>query len=290
MKKKICFIINPISGIGKQKVVEQLIKETLSDKNFDVQINYTKSPHHATELSKNAAQLNFDMVVAVGGDGSVNEVSKGLLHSSTALGILPAGSGNGLARHLGIPMDLKKAIGLLIQGKTMLIDTAQINGEHFINVAGIGFDAHIAALFSGYEKRGFWTYVKLIISEYLAYNEVPFKIISKEKEKTEKAFLISIANGSQFGNNTFISPNSKLNDHKLELCLLKKIPFYALPMFAFQLFTKRVYLSNYISISSFEELTLISDTTKMHLDGESLECKKELTIKIVANSLKVIIP
>lgn len=290
MKKKICFIINPISGIGKQKIVEQLIKETIPVKDFDIQINYTNAPHHATELSKNAAQLNFNLVVAVGGDGSVNEVSKGLIHSSTALGIIPAGSGNGLARHLGIPLDLKKAVSLLIQGKTSCIDTAQINGEHFINVAGIGFDAHIAALFSNYGKRGLWSYVKLILGEYFRYKEQTYKFVKDEKEKTEKAFLVSIANGSQFGNNAYISPNSNLSDHQLELCLLKKIPVYALPLFAFQLLTKRVTQSKFISISSFKELELISENTKMHLDGESLDCAKELKIKVVPASLMVVVP
>ena len=112
MKKKICFIINPISGVGKQKIVEQLVSEQLSAHDFEIEIAYTKAPHHATELSKDAANRNFDIVVAVGGDGSVHEVSKGLINSTTALAILPCGSGNGLARHLGIPLNLKDALKL----------------------------------------------------------------------------------------------------------------------------------------------------------------------------------
>ena len=163
MKKRICFIINPVSGIGKQKVVEQLIQEQLSSSDFEIEINYTQAPHHATELSKKAS-ATFDIVVAVGGDGSVNEVSKGLLHSKATLAILPCGSGNGLARHLGIPVDLKKAIQLLAKGKSIKIDTALINGLHFANVAGVGFDAHIAHRFAAYGKRGFLSYIKIVIA------------------------------------------------------------------------------------------------------------------------------
>jgi diacylglycerol kinase (ATP) len=127
---------------------------SISDQ-FDYDLVYTQKPHHATELSKEAAEKKYDIVVAVGGDGSVNEVSKGLLHSTTKLGILPCGSGNGFARHLLLPMDLKAALEVILLGKSQQVDTGEINGHHFINIAGIGFDAHIAHLFRVTEREVF---------------------------------------------------------------------------------------------------------------------------------------
>ena len=248
MKKKICFIINPISGVGKQKIVEQLVNEQLSAHDFEIEIAYTKAPHHATELSKDAANRNFDIVVAVGGDGSVHEVSKGLINSTAALAILPCGSGNGLARHLGIHLNLKNALKLIQQSKSMKMDTLKISNNSFVNVAGIGFDAHIAHLFANYGKRGFLSYIKLVMKEYFQFKEQNFSLIIDEREIKLRAFMLSVANGSQFGNNAFISPIAQVNDGIMEVCILKKIPLYAAPYFAFQLFTKRAHHDRTFSI------------------------------------------
>ncbi len=143
LKKKICFIVNPISGVGRQKVIEKLIDQHLNRTLFDYEIVYTKAAKHATELAKQASANNFNIVVAVGGDGSVNEVARGLIGSTTAMAIMPAGSGNGFARHMKIPLDLKKAMDIINNAKEAPIDTIQLNNETFINVAGVGFDAHI---------------------------------------------------------------------------------------------------------------------------------------------------
>ncbi|MBP6413058.1 MAG: diacylglycerol kinase family lipid kinase [Bacteroidia bacterium] len=290
MKKSICFIINPISGTGKQKQVEQLLSEVSISERFSYDIVYTQKPHHATELSKAAVDKNYDIVVAVGGDGSVNEVSKGLLHSSTKLGILPCGSGNGFARHLSIPMDLKAALDVILNGNSQLVDSGEINGHHFINIAGIGFDAHIAHLFSNFGKRGFLAYIQLVLKEFFKYKMQSYELKIDVEGFMQKAFLLSFANGSQFGNNAFISPNSKINDGSGELCILQKIPLLHIPYFAYLLFSKKAHKSRFIQHLPFKKLEVKSGSGKIHLDGEAFELDREFTVTILPNSLQVLIP
>ena len=290
MKKKICFIINPISGIGKQHKVEDLVKSFTELQKFEIHFEYTKAPHHATELSRNAASQGFDIVVAVGGDGSVNEVSKGLLGSQTALAILPAGSGNGLAWHLGIPLDLKKALVLLLEGQVVKLDCGEIAGKHFVNVCGIGFDAHVAHLFANYGKRGFLSYVKLVQKAYLNYPEQEFNLQFESQKIERKALLISIANGSQFGNNATISPLSDTNDGYMELCILKKIPWYAALFFALRLFSKRAHRSKYIEIFRVKSMRVVSSCHEIHLDGEPVLEKEALDFKIIPSGIRILVP
>lgn len=290
MKKRICFIINPISGIGKQHKVEALVNSFVDLTKNEIRFEYTKAPHHATELSKSAAAQNFDIVVAVGGDGSVNEVSKGLLGSKTALGILPAGSGNGLACHLKIPLDLKKALHLVVNGQAKPLDCGELAGNHFVNVCGIGFDAHVAHLFANYGKRGFLSYIKLVQGAYLKYPEQEFTLKFNSSEIVRKALLISIANGSQFGNNATISPLSSTCDGLMELCILKKIPWYASLFFAFRLFTNTAHQSRFIEIYSVKELSIKSTCAELHLDGEPVLQSQELKFKIIPSALSIIAP
>jgi diacylglycerol kinase (ATP) len=290
MKKSICFIINPISGTGKQKQVEQLLNQVSISDQFDYDLVYTQKPHHATELSKEAAEKKYDIVVAVGGDGSVNEVSKGLLHSTTKLGILPCGSGNGFARHLLLPMDLKAALEVILLGKSQQVDTGEINGHHFINIAGVGFDAHIAHLFSSYGKRGFIAYFQLILREFFNYQVQAYELKINTGTFSEKAFLLSFANGSQFGNNAFISPNSKITDGSGELCILQKVPLLHIPYFAYLLFTKKTHQSRFIKHIPFKKIHVKSASGKIHLDGEPMELEREFTVTMLPGSLKVLVP
>src|SRR5690349_8414923 len=144
MKRKILFIINPISGAGKHRTAEKVIGTKLDRQIFDYEIAYTKAHRHAIELSKRGVLEGFDILVAAGGDGSVNEVGKSLIGTNATLAILPCGSGNGTARHLKVPVNLPRAIETINRGKSSVIDTFNINNEPVINVAGIGFAAHIA--------------------------------------------------------------------------------------------------------------------------------------------------
>jgi diacylglycerol kinase (ATP) len=289
-KKKVCFIVNPISGIGRQKVIEKLIDEHLDRTIFDYEIAYTKAAKHAIELSKEAASRNIDIVVAVGGDGSVNETAKGLVGSNTAMAIIPTGSGNGLARHLNIPLNLKKAMKLINNGKETRIDSIQLNNETFVNVAGIGFDAHIGWQFAKYGKRGFSSYIKVIMREFPKYKAQDFEIIIEGKSIIKNAYLISFANGSQWGNNAHIAPNADIRDGILDIAILKDFKIFSALSIGYKLFKKTLHESAHLEILKAKEVIVKQKGNIAHIDGEPLEVGNELKIKVNPLSLKVIVP
>ena len=289
-KKTICFIVNPISGIGRQKVIEKLIDEQLDRSLFDYEIAYTKAAKHAIELSKDAAERKVDIVVAVGGDGSVNEVSKGLINTATAMAIIPTGSGNGLARHLNIPLNLKKAMQVINAGKQTRIDTIQMNEETFANVAGVGFDAHIGWEFAKFGKRGFSSYVKVITKELPSYKAQDFELIIDGKSTIKNAYLISFANGSQWGNNAYIAPTADIADGIMDIAILKDFKFVNAISIGYRLFKKSLDKSSFLEIIKAKEVIVKQKGTIAHIDGEPIEIGKELRIKVNPLSLSVIVP
>ena len=289
-KKKIYFIVNPISGIGRQKVIEKLIDEQLDRTLFEYEIGYTKAAKHATELAQQAAAKNFDIVVAVGGDGSVNETAKGLIGSNTAMAIIPTGSGNGLARHLNIPLDLEKAMEVINKANETRIDSIQMNDETFVNVAGVGFDAHIGWEFAKYGKRGFSSYVKVIAREFPKYKAQDFELTIDGKTIIKNAYLISFANGSQWGNNAHIAPTADIADGIMDIAILKDFKFYSGLSIGYKLFKKTLHKSSHLEIIKAKEVILKQKGTIAHIDGEPIEMGNELRIKVNPLSLKVIIP
>ncbi|MEO6884276.1 MAG: diacylglycerol kinase family protein [Bacteroidia bacterium] len=290
MKKKLRFIINPISGIGKQKIVEKIVEREINKEIFDYDIVYTEAPKHATLLAKQAAQENIDIVAVVGGDGSVNETGNGLIGSNTALAIIPAGSGNGLARHLGIPIDLSKAIKILHHIKIKKIDTVKINETSFINIAGIGFDAHVAWKFSKFGKRGFSSYIKVTIRELLKYKAQKYELTIDEKKISREAFLICFANGSQWGNDTLIAPQANVSDGKIEIVILKKFSFWQSPSIAFKLARKKIHTSSSVETIRGRKIFVKQQNSIAHIDGEPMEFGKEIAIEVNPLSLNIVIP
>lgn len=290
-KKKVLFIINPISGSGRQKTVERLIEEKLDQEKYIPSVQYTEKPQHATEISRQAAEAGTDIVVAVGGDGTVNEVAAGITGTDTALAILPSGSGNGLARHLGIPMRLKQAIGVINGGRIVPIDTATINGEIFVNLAGIGFDASVAKKFANAGKRGFSTYFRITARSYRQYQPKQYRLEIDGKVMRRRALLISFANSSQFGNNTSIDPAASIDDGFIDVCIVGKMPFWKLVLAAPLLFMKRFDRTRYIEIIRAKEVVVKRKKGKnIHLDGDPKRMGKELTVRINPLSLKVVVP
>ncbi|MFA6400974.1 MAG: diacylglycerol kinase family protein [Salinivirgaceae bacterium] len=286
---KILFIVNPISGTGKQNEIYKALEDSLDASKFTHDIVFTEYRGHATQLS-NQAQNIYSMVVAVGGDGTVNEVAKGLIGSNCCtLGIIPVGSGNGLARHLKLPMKVKDAIEIINQNKTQFIDTATINGEHFVNVAGIGFDAHIAHLFAVAKKRGPIPYAKIATYEFQRYKPVNYEVFIEGQPYHLTAFLISFANSAQFGNNAYISPHAIINDGLLDVCLMSEFPKVEAGQLAIKLFNKRLDKSRYMKIIRATHINIKTcENIKAHLDGEPVNFLKELEIKINPSSLNVI--
>jgi YegS/Rv2252/BmrU family lipid kinase len=289
MKKElVLFIVNPISGTGKQQNFEQILDNTLNKEKFESTIVRTEYRGHATILSQQA-QSKYDMVVAVGGDGTVNEVAKGLVNSKCVMGIIPVGSGNGLARHLKLPMRLKESIEILNAGQTQRIDTATLNGEYFVNVAGIGFDAHIAHKFAALKKRGPIPYAKLATLEFQKYKASDYKVYIEGQPYHQKAFLISFANSAQFGNNAYISPHALINDGLLDICIMSEFPKVEAGQLAIKLFNKRLDKSKYMKIIRGTQIKIVSqEAIKGHIDGEPINLPNVLEIKINPGSLCVI--
>ena len=289
--KRILFIVNPISGIGKQDRVQQLIEDRLDKNIFKAEITFTNSQGHATELSRKAAVDGFEIVAAVGGDGTVNETAAGLVGTATALAILPAGSGNGLARHLKIPMNLKHALDIIGREKIMKIDTASINEQLFVNVAGVGFDASVAKKFAASGKRGFSTYLRITTSSYTSYQPKQYTLVIDGKIIKRRALQVSFANSSQFGNNTSIDPSASVNDGFIDVCIVGKVPFWKTIFLVPLLFIRKFDQTKYIEIIRAKEVILKRKKGKnIHLDGDQKIMGKELAIRIHPLSLNVVVP
>jgi diacylglycerol kinase (ATP) len=289
-KKKVRFIVNPISGVGRQKIIEKLAKQHIDSQRFDIDIYYTNAPKHATELAKNAVLDKIDIVAVVGGDGSVNEVGKGLIGSTTAMAIIPAGSGNGLARHLAIPIDLKKAIQLINTGSIKTIDAGCLNDEVFFNVAGVGFDALIAYEFSQYGKRGFWSYVKIFFREYPSYFGRDFKLTIDDNTITRNAFLITIANGTQFGNNAYIAPQANSADGLLNVVIIKNIHWYNFLYVAYTLFRRNIHTTSHCETILAKKVEIHQLDNFAHIDGDPITSGQHVSIHIAPLSLNIITP
>ena len=290
MKQKILFIVNPISGGLNKTFFPNLIDKHLNLELFDAQIIYTEYINHAKDLAKKAIENNFEIVVAVGGDGTINEVAGVLESSGKMMGIIPCGSGNGLARTLKISTNHIEAIKSLNFLKTVNVDVGFINEEKFINMAGMGFDAHISAHFSNSKKRGFINYIKSTLTEISAYKSQIYKITIGEKTIERVAFMLSVANSSQYGNNAYIAPNASLDDDFLDLCIIKPFPLYKFPLLAFQMFTKTIHKSKYVEIIKINSAMITREVEgPIHTDGEPLIKGKELSIKIKHLALKLIV-
>jgi diacylglycerol kinase (ATP) len=289
MKKSIYFIINPISGTSKKKNLPALIDTYLDHSLFDYEIRYTQYAKHAKEIAHEAAQKGIDIVCAVGGDGSVHEVGTALIGTKTALAILPAGSGNGLARHLHIPLKLPQAIQSINQMHSIVMDTVLVNDKPFLGVGGYGFDALIADKFNKLAKRGFWNYVKLITKEFYSFKPIQISIELPNIKKEMPVVLCTVANASEFGNGFCISPQSSVTDGKIELCLLKPFAFWKAPSVAYHFFKKTSHKSKFTEIIPVEKARIIIDQQMAHYDGEPFKVRKELNIQVVPKSLNILV-
>ncbi|MCI5058753.1 MAG: diacylglycerol kinase family lipid kinase [Flavobacteriales bacterium] len=289
-KRKILIIINPISGTGKHQSVVVAAQEMLKGDEFEYELAFTKARNHATELSAEAAKAGVDIVAAVGGDGTMHEVAKGLVGTTTAMAILPRGSGNGLARNMGIPMKLKNAIEVLKNAKTMKIDTVLINEDRFFGVAGIGFDALIAWKFAEFGKRGLQSYIKISLSEWAKYKPVEVELEIDGKKYFKTAFLMSFANSSQFGNNAVISPNASIVDGLIDVCVMKEFPSHQAPGIATRMFTNSIDKSRYLEVIQGKDIKVKQEFDFCHLDGEPVKLGNEMHIRVDPKSLNIVVP
>jgi len=289
LKRKALFIINPISGGKKKDGVPELIDQNLDKGVFDSTIVFSDGISHARIIASEAVN-KYDVVIAVGGDGTVNEIASAIVGSNTALGVVPYGSGNGLARFLGIPMNPQHAIKTLSTGRVESIDSATVNGQPFFNMAGMGFDAHISEVFSHGKKRGFVSYIKSSMQEIATYNEQEYHIEVDGKVYNRKAFMLSIANSSQYGNNAHISPRASVQDGLLDVCVIRKFPLWRFPEMGIRMLTKAAEGTSYVEIIRGKQIKVTRQMDgPIHLDGEPQIMGTAIHINIVPNSLKVIV-
>jgi YegS/Rv2252/BmrU family lipid kinase len=290
VKKKVLFIVNKRSGLGFQASVEDRMLNVCNKNDAIGSIAYTQAIGHATALANEASVNNFDYVIAVGGDGTINEVAQGLIHSNTAMGILPRGSGNGLARHLGIPLNLAEAIDQLFFNKVIRMDTLFVNERLSLNVSGIGFDGHVANLFATTKIRGLVGYVVLAVKEYIKFRQFKAEVFLGEKKIVRSAFIIALANSTQYGNDIRIAPLASVSDGLLNISIMKKVPLYRLD-FAYSFLRGQIKESDMIeSIETSKVMVKTSTPVPFHVDGESCGLHDTFNIQVNPASLSVLVP
>ena len=289
-KKRIVFIVNPISGTGSKTSVVNSIEENIDKNKFDYEISTTEYAGHATILASRAAGENVHAVVAVGGDGTVNEVARSVVHTQTALGIVPCGSGNGLARHLQIPMIPEKAIRIINEDTIHCLDHGVINGHPFFCTCGVGFDAFIIQKFAESGKRGLKTYVENTLREGLIYKPDTYTIEDEKGTFKDKAFLIACANASQYGNNAFIAPYASMKDGLMDVIVMEPFNPLEAPQIVLQLFNKTLPQNSHVKTFRSQKIKIHRNGTgAVHCDGDPFVTGEDINIEIIKQSFNVMV-
>jgi diacylglycerol kinase (ATP) len=290
-KAKIHAIINPISGVGSKRKIPKMIEDICSKNNSLLQISFTEYAGHASVLTREALDNGATCIIAVGGDGTVNEIARSMLHTDAVLGIIPKGSGNGLARELHIPMDVKKALELIVKGHVSTIDCCTANDKVFFCTCGVGFDAAVSQKFANEKRRGSLTYIKNTVEEYLSYRPEPYELLVDDRTIKEKAFLVACANASQYGNNAFIAPHANIQDGQMDLTILSPFTPLDIAPLAIQLFTKQIDRNSKIKTLKARQVTIIRQKPGvMHLDGEPIMVDSRIDISVIPKALNVLTP
>ena len=287
---KIVFVVNPISGTTDKQHIIDLIPQFLDRSRFDWTIRTTAHKGHAAQFVGEAVEDGADVVVAVGGDGTVNEVARSLVHTDTALGIIPCGSGNGLARHLYIPMSPEGALQVLAECHIETLDYGIIDQQPFFCTCGVGFDAFISDRFAKAGRRGLLTYIENTLKEGLKYKPDTYEITIDGERQTYKAFLIACANASQYGNNVYIAPHASMSDGLMDVTLMEPFTVLEAPQIAIQLFNKTITTNSHIRSFQCRQVHIRrSAPGVIHFDGDPKEAGDELDIRLVPKGIKMVV-
>ena len=289
-KKNITFIINPISGSVKKNNIPDIIEETIDKSLFNYSIRETEKAGHAAEIAYEAQQNGIEVVVAVGGDGTVNEVARSIVHSNTALGIIPCGSGNGLARHLLLPMDPKKSVEIINRCVIHDLDYGIINEIPFFCTCGMGFDAFISMKFAEAGKRGPVTYIENVLREGLTYKPETYHIEDETGTLIRKAFLISCANASQYGNNAYIAPQASMSDGLLDVIIMEPFDVLEAPQVAIEMMNKTLDKNQKIKTFRTKHIHIHREKEGyIHYDGDPVMTTADVDIQLVHKGIKMIV-
>ncbi|MBK9257571.1 MAG: diacylglycerol kinase family lipid kinase [Saprospiraceae bacterium] len=290
-RKKIRFVTNPFSGTKKKDQLDALIRNNLDLTKFEYEICLTQYSGHARLLSKEAVDKNYYMVAAVGGDGTVNEVASSLVHQNTILSVIPFGSGNGFAMHIGLGRQAEYSLKAINTGIVQKIDTCLANDRFFLNIAGIGLDATVAFKTKANKKRGFLPYFIATLKESLSFKYLSLEIETENEKFSGQYAMAVVANASIYGYNFTIVPNADLQDGMLDVLLVVKKPVFRYFLMAFRMLNRTFHKSPLVKLYKVREVTIkIKDKEHMHVDGEGFESDKTVTFKVIPSSLNVLFP
>ena len=287
-------IANPASGLKDTHATLQQVESFLLKNGLSHEIKLTKRPGHSTKMATKRKNRSDIVFVCVGGDGSVNEIAKAIIYEEAAMAIIPVGSGNGLARHLGIPSHIDDSLNLLLNHEVIQMDSGDINGHPFFVTTGVGIDAEVAHKFAKRKTRGIIGYVKETVKLFPTYTSMSYKITTPQSVEKVKASSITIANSSQFGNNAVIAHRASVIDGKLDLCVIKSYPKFFGPHIGLRLFMNDLHNSRFYTSQKVEQLTIESsdgkDACHAHVDGEPITLKYPLDIRILKASVRILVP
>lgn len=289
-KRNIFFIINPISGTNSKKTLPGIIHETMDSSKWNVHTQYTEYPGHATALALEAIKQQYDTVVAIGGDGTINEVATALCDTDVALGIVPCGSGNGFARHLHLPLNTAAALQVINKGDSDYVDYCTVNDKVFFCTCGAGFDAQVSQKFSEAGSRGMVTYLKTTINEYFKYHGERFSITIDGNLIEEKAFVIACCNAAQYGNNAFIAPQASMQDGMIDVTIIHNFNLIDGALLGARMLTRLIEHDKHVSIYRGRDIIIKrSKPDIIHIDGDPQMMGTDLYISCKSRGLKVIL-
>jgi diacylglycerol kinase (ATP) len=286
---KYLFILNPISGAKKNpfKIID-IVETVFKESGHEYEFAFTTKPGEAIKITKRAVIEKFDIIVAAGGDGTINEVASGLVESDSALGIIPLGSGNGIARSYHIPLNIKESIEFLAKPKIVKVDVGKVNSRYFLGVCGMGYDAMIGKKFQEFGTRGPLPYFLIGVREFIRYKPENLKLEFNNTSITVSPLLITISNTEQYGNGAVISPNANPQDGILEICIINPMNIFRAIYSSFKLFNKKIMVIPEYTMYKTNALKIISIATGVyHTDGEPHKRDIETNIHVLNDAMKV---
>ncbi len=296
MQRRFIFLINPRAGVQSGKPLTQIIEERCQTAQQSFEIVHTVADGNYHFLIEKIQQQQITDVIVCGGDGTISAVASAIRHLNINIGIVPRGSGNGLAFAAGISKEPNKALDIIFKGNSSVVDAFLINQQFSCMLSGIGFDAKVAHDFDRETKRGFWKYVKLVVKNLFSVRTYPFVIKSAEHQFSGDAYFISIANSNQFGNHFTIAPKASLNDGLLDIVAVEKnnlflLPFRVLWHIRFGTFTKPEAKSHGITYFQTAALTVHNPSlAPLHIDGDGKETAEVLSVEVLHNAYRLLVP
>ncbi len=290
-EKRVKFIYNPHSGmIHPENLLKRLIKLYFPGNLCEVDFDQTVERGHARSLSEKAVKDQFDIVVAIGGDGTINEVASGLVNTDVSLGVVPLGSGNGLARGLGIPLIIRRALRLITIGKNISIDVGKVGERYFFATAGLGFDAVVGKRFDKTKLRGPAPYYLYSVQEFFRYNAPKYEIVFDGRKLKIQALIVAIANTKQYGNNAIIAPSAKPDDGFLDLAIIDDVDLATTLFYLPALFTGTIEKTPVYKIFRSTKFDVYREFPGPYtLDGEVYEGDRFLSVTLLPRALNVIV-